>query len=354
MLESDVRLTHFRASSEETTPGTYRRFLHIAAGVWLFCLAVFILIILVVDPLGQWRRPGEGIGAVPSANMRFMLRRIIDARSFDGIILGTSTARKIDPVRLGAPLRATLVNGAVHAASADDQIKIFRFFRRRHPGAGMIVWFIDPFVWCRSMPTGAGRSFPDWLYDEDWRNDVTHALNRALLEQALMAAYRGLLGRGGVLNAFGFGEPDLLDAAWTETGAQSTIDKLLTKREALDEPWYRAELAAGAPMANLDALRHALTALPMASVVALVIPPVHAASDPAPGSPRAAIGALCRERLGAIARDRGAVFLDFTRPPERIASSTIAFWDLIHYRDGVANVLAERVGTVLAALPAAH
>jgi hypothetical protein len=87
-------------------------------------------------------------------------------------------------------------------------------------------------------------------------------------------------------------------------------------------------------------LDQSLAGLPSATKKILVFPPVHAHALPAAGSYGKAREAECKRRIATIARQRGAMLVDW-----RLASPLTAddshFWDLLHYRLPVAYRLID-------------
>jgi hypothetical protein len=78
----------------------------------------------------------------------------------------------------------------------------------------------------------------------------------------------------------------------------------------------------------------------------LVFPPVHAHALPIAGSRRAALDAECKRRVAMIARQRGAMVVDWRRVSP-LTTDDSHFWDLVHYRLPVAYRLIDDLDHVI-------
>jgi hypothetical protein len=95
-------------------------------------------------------------------------------------------------------------------------------------------------------------------------------------------------------------------------------------------------------------LAERLDALPPGTAVLLFLVPYHVSHLPAPGSLDGLHWQACRRSLEAVARARpGAVLADFMIPSP-ITREATHYWDHQHYRVGIAERLAHRLGEVAA------
>ena len=65
-----------------------------------------------------------------SGSQRFAYPQAMRSKRFDSIIVGSSTARLIDPEQLNGPFAARFANMAMNASSAWEQWRTFEYFRR--------------------------------------------------------------------------------------------------------------------------------------------------------------------------------------------------------------------------------
>jgi hypothetical protein len=93
-------------------------------------------------------------------------------------------------------------------------------------------------------------------------------------------------------------------------------------------------------LAWLDAF---LARVPSTTAVTLLTAPIHAASQPLPGTRAAAVDAECKARIAAIAKRHETAFVDF-RIPSPVTREDSNYWDELHYRIGI----AERIVRALA------
>lgn len=317
------------------------------AAAALLALAAFAFVVLI-DPFGgnalrlRFERP------LMDVNQRYLYPQIVRRRSFNSAVIGTSTVRLLDPAQLDAGLGGRFANLAMNAATPWEQARLAELFLRETPAPRAILWGVDA-TWCEEDADAPEkritfRSFPRWAYDDDPWNDIPRLFNFRTVEIAtrVIANRLGLMPER--LRADGyevFTPPEAsydLERArghlWAGNPARRvvpveppvtlTVDALLAMRfPAL--AWLDA---------TLEKSRGAR--------IGLVMPPVHVAWQPPPGSAAEAREALCKARIADIARRHGAVFLDF-----RIASAITTvdqnYWDPLHYRTPIAARLVDEI-----------
>ena len=163
----------------------WRRFVALFLGVFvggIFGAALFILLLDPFDmvpfslPLG---RP------LVSGSQRFAYPQVMRSGRFDAIIVGSSTARLIDPEQLNGPFNAHFANMAMNASSAWEEWTTFEYFRRHVPDPKALIVGVDD-AWCdpNADRDRARHGFPEWMYDDDRWNDFTHLFNSGTLEIA--------------------------------------------------------------------------------------------------------------------------------------------------------------------------
>src|SRR5262245_46137750 len=112
-----------------TMPGQagWLRFVRIFLGAFLGALALGALFILLVDPYDvvPFSLPIER--PLVEGNQRLAYPRLIKSKRFDSIIVGSSTARSLDPEQLNGPFGARFANLATAGGLAGEQIAIIDY-----------------------------------------------------------------------------------------------------------------------------------------------------------------------------------------------------------------------------------
>ena len=153
----------------------------------LFSIVAIYLFILLVDPYDQvlFSLPIEREPI--STNQRFAYPALARKPEFDSAIIGTSTARLLNPERLNQLTGGNWVNLAMNSATAYEQMEMLKLFLRHHPDAKRVVIGIDD-AWCRpgtEIQKYTFRPFPPWMYDENRWNDLLYLFNDKALENAV-------------------------------------------------------------------------------------------------------------------------------------------------------------------------
>lgn len=323
-----------------------------------FLLAVLALcalaygIIAGFDPYGVTRGAGE-LGPLMDINQRYVYPQIVRSRRYSSAVFGTSTVRLLDPQRLDTLLGGRFANLAMNAATPWEQMQIADLFLRHTPKPQVLVFGIDA-PWCDHDADSEARRltprpFPPWLYDDDRLNDWAYLFNSKNLEIALrVAAYRlGLMDeriRGDGYEVFVPPEEryDLARARmhiWQgrEPRQITPVVPAETVSEAERASWRFPALA------WLDAM---LARAPAETRKMIVLPPVHVAVQPRPGSRAVAVETACKAALVDIAKRRGALLVDFRRssPVTREDSN---YWDPMHYRIGIARRIEDMLAAAM-------
>src|SRR2546425_651090 len=101
--------------------GTWRRFVVLFLSTFIGGLVATALFILLVDPYDvipfslPIKRP------IVSIAQRYVYPQLIRSRRFESLIMGSSTARPLDPAKLGELLGLRFANLSMNAASAEEQ-----------------------------------------------------------------------------------------------------------------------------------------------------------------------------------------------------------------------------------------
>lgn len=302
-------------------------------------LAAVYLFILILDPYGIVSPLKQR--ELQYGNQRTLYPQIVRSKRFDSFIVGTSTARLIDPQILNAPFAARFANLSMNSMLAWEQKTMMEYLIRVGGPPKVLIVALDG-AWCvpdadkiRFLKEG----FPDWLYDDDRWNDYLYLLNIPTLKVALRQ----------VLYGFGFIPAHVRDDGY---GVFVPPDEQYDVARAQQEIWGGRQryVMAGVRLFELsESARQALSfpALPWLDGILKKLPPsstrtvlaympVHIARQPAPGTQEAAVEAECKSRIAAIARMRGAMVIDW-RFASRLTQDDSNYWDPLHYRLSVAK-----------------
>jgi hypothetical protein len=285
-----------------------------------------------------------------SGSQRFDYPQVMRSGRFDSIIVGSSTARLIDPEQLNGPFAARFANLALNAGTAWEQWTVFEYFRRKAGPPKVLIVGIDA-VWCRPdadrMRTVHG--FPDWLYDDNRWNDYPNLFNSGTLELAgRLVGYHLRLNRArSRYDGFEVFTPaeNEFDLARARHGIWSGREPRLLP-DVPPPPLSDIERRA-LSFPALEWMDSMLAELPSSSVKVLAFMPVHVALQAWPGTHDAAVDAECKARIADIARTHGAKVVDW-RIASPITTDDSNYWDGLHYRLPIAQrITRELVEAVL-------
>ena len=277
-----------------------------------------------------------------SGNARFSFPALARSPAFDSAILGTSTARLLQPAHLNPEFAARFVNLAMNSATAWEQTQILQVFLRAHPTPKAILIDID-MAWCG--PTNdrlTPRPFPDWMYAPSLWPAYRHMLTPFAVQEAanqfatMLHWKRSRYGQDGYTS---FVPPD-------STYDPARVDAAFARWTPTDQT--PAPPNDPIPLPALTLLAPALAHIPPTTRLVLFFPPLHISQQGNPGSRTAARWSACKQAVTTVAQshsDRTEV-LDLLRPSP-ITTTRTSYWDPLHYREAV----AARLATFLAAAP---
>lgn len=333
-----------QAHSELST-ASWRRFVKLFLGIFVSGILAAALFILLLDPYDMvpFSLPIER--PLVSGSQRYAYPQAMRSGRFDSIIVGSSTARLIDPEQLNGPFKARFANMAMNASSAWEEWTTFEYFRR-HVGVpkALIVGVDDG--WCdpNADRDRARHGFPEWMYDDDRWNDYAHLFNSGTLELAgrLIGYHLGLYSARSRYDGFDIFTPP-----------ESDYDLARAKRGIwVARPEAPLPDAAPPPLPDTDrrALRFPalewldamLGEMPEGSRKILAFMPVHVAIQAWPGTPAAAVEAECKAQIQATGHAHGAQVIDW-RIASPITTNDANYWDALHYRLPIAQRIAREL-----------
>jgi hypothetical protein len=332
---------------EETETGeqarAWRRFGATFIGVFAGGLALVYLFIALIDPYHSIPFSLRMERPIVSISQRYMYPQIVRSGRFDGIVVGSSTSRLIDPEILNPGFGRRFANLSMDSMTAWEQQQLVQLFLREAGAPKALIVGLDT-VWCapnadRQRITPAG--FPEWLYDTNRWNDVLYILNSATLEIAVRLAGNKLGLYRERLRSDGFGVFVPPEDQYDLKRAQGHIWSGRRRDIAPQSPAVELSEAERAALRfpALVYLQEMLAALPPETEVVLAFMPVHVAAQPVPGTRQAAIEAECKARIIAIGKARNAVVADW-RIPSTITTQDTNYWDNLHYRLPIAHRVA--------------
>ena len=308
-------------------------------------LVAAILLVLLVDPYGvvpfslPIRRP------IVSQAQRHEYPKIVRSGEFDSFIVGTSTARLLDPEILNPLFHARFANLAMNSASAWEQARMIDFVRR-HVGETKVLIIGVDWVWCAEHPArtiGAVGEFPEWLYDDNPWNDYAPLVNEPTVEVAvrIIGNHLGLYPEQIRSDGFEVLAPPERD--YDPARARHDIWGGEPRKRPADQPLpLSAQERRRLEFPALPWLEEVLGKFPTSTLKILAYMPVHVAAQPWPGTLGAAQEAECKDRIAAMARQRGAIVIDW-RIRSPITTEDRNYWDSLHYRLNVAQRIAREL-----------
>ncbi len=257
---------------------------------------------------------------------------------YQAAVIGNSTAALISPARLSAQTGRRFVSLAMAALGPIEDLMTARWFMRHRKSPADYVFVIDD-MWCqpvyREQPA---RYYPHWLYTDD---ALTY-LAGLVKSSAVVHAWRRL-----AFAAARRPSEAYPDGFWNfETERTWKREKVLGLTVSLSGG--AAELVQGQYPA-LPHLAEFLTALPADSGIVLLVPPVFERMLPAPGSSQEAAFEGCKRTARDLLQGRRrTAFIDH-RVRDEITSKLENFWDLVHYRGNVAELLENEIAATIRA-----
>ncbi|WP_292503958.1 hypothetical protein [Methylobacterium sp.] len=286
-------------------------------------------IVAATDPYGLRAAPGRPPGPLMDSNQRFLYPQIVRGGAYDSAVIGTSTARLLDPVDLDRALGGRFANLAMNAATPFEQRAMARLFLA-HARPRTLLLALDS-TWCEAdadMRLFTPRPFPAWLYEEGaWFGPL-----RQVNWQSLVTGGGVLLHRLGRLperiRADGYAVFTPPESHYDATRAAQHIRGGTAIGEADPPP---SDRSVSGPMPALTWLDELLGQAPAETTKLVAFMPVHVRVQGAAGTARGEREAQCKARVAEIGRARGATVVDF-RIPSPVTTRDENYWDALHYR----------------------
>jgi hypothetical protein len=349
----------YRARAQSTDgDAMWARFLKWTGAGLAGLLSLALAVILLVDPYGVVPFSLPFKRDLNDLNQRYFYPLVVRQGGYDSLIIGTSSIRLMDPVQMEKVMGGKFANLGMNAARAWEQWKLTDLYLREKGRPRNLVIGLD-LVWClpdADKPENrvTARLFPEWMYDDNRWNDVLHLLNGKTLEISgrAIGVKLGLLPPRYGDNGYRVFTPpeDSYDLARARTmlWAERKPDALqpIVPPVVFSEP-EASRLRLPALAWLQDILRRTRSGAGTKTNVVIMWTPQHRSKLPVPGSREAAVRRVCKQRIDAIARQYGAMVVDwgFYSP---LTTDDSQFWDPMHYRLPIAVRLGESVSAALA------
>ncbi len=299
-----------------------------------------LLITVALDPFDTGRSTLLSRMAVRPQGPRTAIALRGRDPAFTGAVIGNSHIQLIEPAALSRETGIPFVQLSIPATGPAEQFAILGWFLRHHPHPDALVLSADAF-WCADDPSfPSEHGFPYWLIG-DWPSYLRGLLRFTVAQETAVRIGWLLHPRRKKAAADGWWdyESNYLSQGF---GRDPT---LIARLERPVGPEPEAHRAGPFPIAGR--LETTLAGIPAETAVVLVFPPVYAASEPPPGSSRAAAETACRAaiRTAFAKHSRGAI-VDWRdgRPQSR---EPALFFDQTHYRLPLARALTADIAAAI-------
>jgi hypothetical protein len=329
-------------SSSESI-AAWRRFFRWLLVCTLGLSGVIYGFVVVLDPFDTLRLSPPFDRSPITTNARYAFPALARSSRFDSVILGTSTSRMLRPAVLDPLFEAHFANLSMNSATAYEQWRLGMLFARHHLETKVVLVGLDV-VWCETgdvVEKYTGRSFPEWMYDENPWNDYLEQFNLYAVEQAgiqfgvLVGLQPRRYGRDGYTSFL----PDEREYDLARARAHLYPDGVMDIPPVDPPAQMSAQERWGLSFPSHALLRDLLAASPSALKLVYFVP-YHRAAQPRPGSREAIIWDECKARVAAlVAAAPRARLVDFMIESP-ITSHDDNYWDPLHYRIGIAIWLA--------------
>jgi len=309
------------------------------------CVALGLLVgafLIAIDPYDTGRLAlFDGYG-VPHFGQRLTAASLGREPAAEAAIIGNSTIQLIDPARLAALTGDRFVSLAIPGTGPLEQFAVADWYVRHHRGdAGkpvrVLVIGLDE-SWCRAdgrIELSSPNPFPFWVYT---RNTLSYVVNMLRMKsfEAVSRKINVMIGRELPLRADGYRDYD----AGREWNAGIAAREFAV-------PFNAAGPSAATEFAAVADLRRLLGELPSTAAAVLVFLPRHFSSLPPPYSPADQLLTMCKAAYRDLAAERRhTVLIDFLVDGD-IARNDRNFWDQMHYRQPVAELIEADIARAL-------
>lgn len=328
------------------SPACWQRFFRLAVVTALLAVTVVFLFVTTIDPWGGLPL-SPPLPRVPvTTASRFALPMVARDPRYDSAIIGTSTMIQLRPDRLNPIFGAHFANLSMFAATAYEQDRLLRVFLHAHPAPRFVLIGMDV-RWCDPSPPAqylAAYPFPEWLYEPSRWSGYLRIFNFYAVQESGSQLW-AMLGfkppRHGLNN-----NPAFL-AADQRYDAARAHDNIVAGGTA-QGPQDPAAPPATFVFTTHHRLESVLATIPAGTRKILVFVPFVLSFQGAEGSPTRAWWSECKRRITDMAlRIPNIVVADFMIPSP-ITREETNYFDGMHYRPAIADLLSEDLAHTLA------
>lgn len=330
------------------TEPAWRRFGLAFAGTGALLGLAAIGFVAVLDPYGLRAAPGRAPGPIMDSNQRFMYPQVVRSGAFDAAVIGTSTARLLDPKDLDRAFGARFANLAMNAATPYEQSRLAGLFLRHVTPRAML--FALDVTWCEADADERRltfRPFPPWLYEDGAPLSILRQVNW----RSLTIAGGVLLHRFGLaperIRGDGFSVFTPPEGSYDARRAAAHIHSGATALDDTDAAGMpeASRKAADGSMPALSWLDDLLAKTPADALKFVAFMPVNVAVQGRAGTRQGERERVCKEQVARIGAARGATVVDF-RIPSPVTTDDTNYWDALHYRLPVAARIVDALKKV--------
>ncbi|MGE0226729.1 MAG: hypothetical protein AB7F35_09765 [Acetobacteraceae bacterium] len=332
-------------SSSISSSDRWRRFFRLAAGTGALVVAVVYAFVVLLDPFDTLPLSPPADRIQVASNARFAFPSLARSHRFDSALFGTSTSRLLRPAALDPLLGTRLANLSMNDATVWEQARLMQVFLRAHPDPKLVMWGLDV-RWCVTGDTYqrlTGRTFPDWLYQDNPWAGYGEMLNLYAVQSAgqlfgILAGIKpAVYGRDGYTR---FVPPD---SAYD----RAKVAANLRAAGVSVPPGIRTGPPAAWRYPALELLRDHLAMLPAQTRKLVFFVPYHRVMLPPPGTEAAAVWDECKRRVAAMARTMPNLHVADFLIPSPITTEDDNYWDPQHYTVAAADRLARGLAAAL-------
>lgn len=161
--------------------------------VLTFSLLVIAAFIIIIDPYIQYHKPYEGIH-YRLEDERYMNSGIIKNFEYDAIVTGTSMTENFRVSEVDELFGVNSIKVPLEGASYKEINSIVEMALEKNPNVKMVIRAIDGsgMIVDKDMRYYVGDSWPGYLYDDNYLNDVNYLFSAEVVEKAYLNFRRSL------------------------------------------------------------------------------------------------------------------------------------------------------------------
>lgn len=349
-----------KLKSSFTSSSNWSRYVKTLIGTAVGTLVSLYLAVYLIDPYDVFTYSLQAERTPVSSTRRHFNPGIARQNAFDSIIIGTSSAMLLKPQRMNSMLDAKIANLSIPAASPYEQLRLADLFRHYHDDLNLVIVTID-LAWCQTEGAGyylevgdsqleESRHIQEWMYATDFWSQLPPLNSRIVKDtrRQFSAIFRS--------REFEYGRDGYTDftARYARKYTEAHIQKLLygkskKRRRQPIQPKAKIDQATidGWRFPDLVTLRDWLGSLPTTTRKVLFFPPYHHYNGFLRGPKNEVLWPECKARVAKIGEAiPETTVIDFMFD-SRVTLNDNNYWDSVHFKVGIANLLEDALGEVV-------